>query len=111
MSTSKYCPHTYQTSLPPCISLGVIKYNYLKDLLNNNKGSNQELMIAHSIECIEFKNKAIDIKNGTILDYTMLTVKVSEPMGINPNKFNDIIGMKVSYDISQDCPLEWKHFD
>jgi NAD-dependent dihydropyrimidine dehydrogenase PreA subunit len=68
MSTNKYCPHTYETSLPPCISLGVVKYNYLKDLLNNNKGSNQELMIAHSIECIEFKNKAIDIKNENCIN-------------------------------------------
>ena len=68
MSKKKYCPHTYSTSLPPCISLSVVKYNYLKDLLNNNKGARQDLMIAHSIECIEFKDKAIDIKNENCIN-------------------------------------------
>lgn len=68
MSKNKYCPHTYETRFPPCISLGVVKYNYLKDFLNNNRGREEERQIALSIDCIELKNKAIHIKNENCIN-------------------------------------------
>jgi NAD-dependent dihydropyrimidine dehydrogenase PreA subunit len=68
MNEQKYCPHEYETKLPPCVNLRVVKYNYLKDFLNNNKGANKDIMIANSIDCIEFKNNSIDIKNDNCIN-------------------------------------------
>ena len=68
MNNNKHCPFEYHTQLPPCISLEVTKYNYLSDLLLDNNGSTKELMIAHLIDCIEFKGNSIDIKNENCIN-------------------------------------------
>lgn len=68
MNNNKRCPYQYHTQLPLCISLEVTKYNYLIDLLLDKNGSKKELMIAHLIDCIEFKNNSIDIKNENCIN-------------------------------------------
>ncbi|MFN0200406.1 MAG: hypothetical protein ACKVTZ_02745 [Bacteroidia bacterium] len=52
--------------LPPCIVVKTYQWAYLKDFLldNRKKGTTQELMIAHNIECIEFKQTHIIIKQS-----------------------------------------------
>lgn len=61
------CVHPYDGELPKCISFKTFKYNYLKDLINQNDSGLKDNMIAHSIQCIEFKNNHIKINNDNCI--------------------------------------------
>ena len=50
-----------------------------------------------------------DLKAGHVLTKEDMTVKVADPMGINPNMMFDIIGKKINCDIDKDCTIEKNH--
>lgn len=62
------CLYKYETLLPPCIVLRVKKYSYLKDFIEDNEKKSNDLSIALKIDCIEFKQDHIDIKNENCIN-------------------------------------------
>jgi len=59
------CPFEFNKNYPPCIVVRTFQWAYLKDFIEDKKKGKlpNDLMIAHNIDCIEFKNNYISIKN------------------------------------------------
>ena len=95
--------------------------NELKELCNQIRliekamGSSKKIMQESELACHKKLGKSIvvrrDIKAGEILKKEDLTVKVSDPKGINPNKLFDIIGKILVKDINYDETLEFYHIN
>lgn len=62
------CPHEYHTRFPPCIILRVNKYSYLSDFIIDFSSKKDDLSIALKIDCIEFLNDHINIKNDNCIN-------------------------------------------
>jgi NAD-dependent dihydropyrimidine dehydrogenase PreA subunit len=58
------CPFEF-SKLPPCIVVRTFQWAYLKDFLLDNRKKNTvtDLVVSHNIDCIEFKQNYISIKN------------------------------------------------
>lgn len=59
------CPFEFNKNLPPCIVVRTYQWAYLKDFIEDKRKGKipNDLMIAHNIDCIEFKTNYISIKN------------------------------------------------
>lgn len=59
------CPFEF-SKLPPCIMVKTFQWAYLKDFLLDNRKKNtiHDLLVAHNIDCIEFKRNHISVKNS-----------------------------------------------
>lgn len=59
------CPFEFNKNRPPCIVVRTYQWADLKDFIEDKRKGNSvnNLMIAHNIDCIEFKTNHVSIKN------------------------------------------------
>jgi NAD-dependent dihydropyrimidine dehydrogenase PreA subunit len=100
------CAITHKTRLPPCVSLQIPKYSYLRDFLNNETSMSHDKNISHIIKCINV-NDGIEIKENSCIScmYCLFTcpenrIKVKKDLSLIARCSNFEVDKDRNFDIT-----------